>query len=123
MFDALALARARSFNELPLFCADAPFLLFLACAAAAICLSRTVDPSERESSVRNLDFAGGIALPGLCCYIRVPPVVTVDSDVYSIVSKDKKCTRKCEGYVKTLERKEIIWQLKAVERNMNTRRR
>ena len=63
-FDASALASARSFNELPLFCANAPFLLFRACAAAAICLSRTVDASERVSSVTNLDFAGGIVRAG-----------------------------------------------------------
>jgi hypothetical protein len=62
--DASALASARSFNELPLFCADAPFLLFRACAAAAICLSRIVDASERVSSVTNLDFAGGIVYAG-----------------------------------------------------------
>ena len=67
MLSASALAAASSFNALPLSLAAAAAtaaafcLLFLACAAAAICRSRTVDASERESSVTTVFFAGGIA--------------------------------------------------------------
>jgi hypothetical protein len=66
---ASALTAANSFNaKLPLSLADAAAtaaafcLLFLACAAAAICLSRTVEASERESSTGTTFFAGGIVL-------------------------------------------------------------
>ena len=67
VLSASALAAASSFNALPLSLAAAAAtaaafcLLFLACAAAAICRSRTVDASERESSVTTVFFAGGIA--------------------------------------------------------------
>jgi hypothetical protein len=63
---ASTLAAASSFNALPFSLAEAAAtaaafcLLFLACAAAAICRSRTVDASERESSVVTVFFAGGI---------------------------------------------------------------
>lgn len=56
------LTNANSFKALPLFAtaavAAACFLL-LACAAAAICRSRTVEASERESSCA-VRFAGGM---------------------------------------------------------------
>lgn len=56
---------ANSFNALPfsLACAAAAAafcLLFRACAAAAICRSRTVDASDRESSA-TVFFDGGMA--------------------------------------------------------------
>jgi hypothetical protein len=66
VLSASALAAASSFNALPFSLAEAAAtaaafcLLFLACAAAAICRSRTVDASERESSVTVVFFAGGI---------------------------------------------------------------
>jgi len=67
VLSASALTAASSFKALPLSLAAAAAaaafcLLFLACAAAAICRSRTVDASERESSVVVTVFlAGGIA--------------------------------------------------------------
>lgn len=66
VLSASALAAANSFNALPFSLeaaaatAAAFCLLFLACAAAAICRSRTVDASERESSVVTVFLAGGI---------------------------------------------------------------
>ena len=55
------LTSASSFNALPLLTAVAvaPCFLLLACAAAAICLSRTVDASDLVSSCA-VRFAGGI---------------------------------------------------------------
>lgn len=61
---ASALTAASSFNALPLSLAAAAAaaafcLLFLAWAAAAICRSRTVEASDRESSATTF-LAGGI---------------------------------------------------------------
>lgn len=72
---ASALTAASSFNALPLSLAAAAAaaafcLLFLACAAAAICRSRTVDASERESSV-TVFLAGGIAVSCLWMSVSV----------------------------------------------------
>lgn len=51
-----------SLSDVPFRCAAAAaaVLLFLACAAAAICRSRTVDASDRESSCTRRDLAGGM---------------------------------------------------------------
>lgn len=63
-----ALTAANSFSaRLPLSLAEAAAaaafcLLFLACAAAAICRSRTVEASERESSGGTTFLAGGIVV-------------------------------------------------------------
>lgn len=64
VFPASALMAANSFSALPLSLAAAAAaaavcLLFLACAAAAICRSRTVEASDRESSGTTF-LAGGI---------------------------------------------------------------
>lgn len=82
------LASASSLKVVPVRCPDAPFLLFRACAAAAICLSRTVEPSvDRESSCASRDFAvGGIVL-FFSCYRTTRMCELCDRFSSRIVSK------------------------------------
>lgn len=103
---AAALKSASSFNAFPLSfaaaAAAAPFaLLFLACAAAAICRSLTVDPSDRESSAAGRFFAGGIApevwIRELCSRSRV--AIAVERVTWNLrVCPASQLSSKCNAH-------------------------
>lgn len=92
------LASAKSFSPVPLRCAAAAFLLLLACAAAAICLSLTVELSDRESSWTSRDFAGGMFAVRVC-YLMLVVYSDIDTVSRSIASslEGAKTVAKLEG--------------------------